>query len=270
MNRRTMCELLGMSANVPTDICFSFKGLKERGGKTGPHKDGWGIAFYEGPGVCTFKDALPSHQSEIARLISDYPIKSKAVIGHVRQANRGRVGLENTHPFTRELWGRYWTFAHNGQLFDYEHLATTRFTPVGTTDSELAFCYLMSALADRFPVRPPSQEHAFYFLQCAVAKMQDMGPFNMLITDGEYLFASCSTKLNWITRRAPFGKARLSDVDVDIDFSRETTPRDVVTILATEPLTNNETWYQMSPGEGQLFHYGEQINFSCARGYLPF
>ncbi|HCS2811935.1 class II glutamine amidotransferase, partial [Pseudomonas aeruginosa] len=25
-----MCELLGMSANVPTDICFSFTGLVQR------------------------------------------------------------------------------------------------------------------------------------------------------------------------------------------------------------------------------------------------
>lgn len=43
-----MCELLGMSANVPTDIVFSFTGLMQRGGRTGPHRDGWGIAFYEG------------------------------------------------------------------------------------------------------------------------------------------------------------------------------------------------------------------------------
>ena len=27
-----MCELLGMSANVPTDIVFSFTGLMQRGG----------------------------------------------------------------------------------------------------------------------------------------------------------------------------------------------------------------------------------------------
>ncbi len=40
-----MCELLGMSANVPTDICFSFTGLMQRGGRTGPHRDGWGITF---------------------------------------------------------------------------------------------------------------------------------------------------------------------------------------------------------------------------------
>ncbi len=51
-----MCELLGMSANVPTDICFSFTGLMQRGGRTGPHRDGWGITFYEGKGFRTFKD----------------------------------------------------------------------------------------------------------------------------------------------------------------------------------------------------------------------
>ena len=70
-----MCELLGMSANVPTDICFSFSGLLERGGNTGPHKDGWGITFYEGKGCRTFKDPEPSYQSELTKLAKDHPIK---------------------------------------------------------------------------------------------------------------------------------------------------------------------------------------------------
>lgn len=89
-----MCELLGMSANVPTDICFSFTGLVQRGGGTGPHKDGWGITFYEGKGCRTFKDPQPSFNSPIARLVQDYPIKSCSVIAHIRQANRGEVALE--------------------------------------------------------------------------------------------------------------------------------------------------------------------------------
>ncbi len=100
-----MCELLGMSANVPTDICFSFSGLLERGGRTGPHADGWGIAFYEGKGVRSFRDPMSSCHSEVARFVKCYPIKSHIVISHIRQANRGRVCLENTHPFFREMWG---------------------------------------------------------------------------------------------------------------------------------------------------------------------
>lgn len=64
-----------------------------------------GITFYEGKGCRTFKDPQPSFNSPIAKLVQDYPIKSCSVIAHIRQANRGEVALENTHPFTRELWG---------------------------------------------------------------------------------------------------------------------------------------------------------------------
>jgi predicted glutamine amidotransferase len=43
-----------MNCNVPTDIVFSFAGFCRRGGGTGPHQDGWGIAFYEGKGARLF------------------------------------------------------------------------------------------------------------------------------------------------------------------------------------------------------------------------
>src|SRR5437588_12950069 len=97
--RRALCELLGMNANVPTDICFSFAGRMRRGGESGRHADGWGIAFYEGKGCRTFHDPQPSAQSEIARFLRGYAIKSRIVICHIRRANRGRMALENTHPF---------------------------------------------------------------------------------------------------------------------------------------------------------------------------
>ncbi len=129
-----MCELLGMSANVPTDIVFSFTGLMQRGGGTGPHRDGWGIAFYEGRGVRLFQDPLASVDSEVARLVQRFPIKSETVIGHIRQANVGKVGLSNTHPFIRELGGRYWTFAHNGQLADFQ--PKPGFLPPGRRDRQ--------------------------------------------------------------------------------------------------------------------------------------
>ena len=104
-----MCELLGMSANTPTDLCFSFTGLTRRGGATGPHKDGWGVAFYEGKGVQAFHESTASASSEIAQVVQSHPIKSETAICHIRQANVGQVCLANTHPFTRELWGRHTT-----------------------------------------------------------------------------------------------------------------------------------------------------------------
>jgi len=229
-----MCELLGMSANVPTDICFSFTGLVQRGGGTGPHKDGWGITFYEGKGCRTFKDPQPSFQSPIARLVQEYPIKSCSVVAHIRQANRGEVSLENTHPFTRELWGRNWTYAHNGQLKGYKGLDTGPYRPIG--DWPAVFRYIAELASE----------------------LRQKGVFNMLLSDGRYLMAFCSTNLFWITRRAPFGKAKLLDQDVEIDFQKQTTPNDVVTVIATQPLTANESWNKIEPGDWALFCLGER------------
>ncbi len=55
------------------------------------------------------------------------------------------------------------------------------------------------------------------------------------------------------------GPARLKDADVTVDFQSETTPNDVVTVIATEPLTDNENWTLMQGGEWMLWWRGEIV-----------
>src|SRR5215475_12429921 len=105
--RLAMCELLGMECNVPTDIVFSFSGLALRGGRRGPHADGWGLALYEGRAVRTFLEPAAAAESKLAAYIRSHPIKTLLAIAHVRKRTRGEVSLANTHPFVRELWGRH-------------------------------------------------------------------------------------------------------------------------------------------------------------------
>lgn len=245
-----------MSANVPTDICFSFTGLMQRGGRTGPHRDGWGIAFYEERGCRLFHDPQPSADSEIAQLIHRYPIKSRIVVSHIRRATHGRVCLENTHPFVRELWGRHWTFAHNGKLPGVKRLPLGTYRPIGTTDSEHAFCYLLDRVRARFPRPPARVEQLGRHIEALCAELRQLGTFNLLLSDSRHLFAHCTTHLCWLTRRAPFGKARLLDAEVIVDFVQETTPNDIVTVIATRPLTSDETWHVMPPGGFQIFTDG--------------
>ena len=248
-----------MSANVPTDICFSFAGLMQRGGNTGPHTDGWGITFYEGKGCRTFRDPQPSSESKIAQLVKDYPIKSKAVISHIRQANRGEVSLENTHPFTREVWGKNWTYAHNGQLSGYETLDTGNYLPIGETDSEKAFCWILNQVTATFPQQPIDMKAIFPFIASLGDQLKELGVFNMLLTDGVFVLAYCTNNLHWITRRAPFGKASLIDAEMKVNFDQETTDNDIVTVIATQPLTDDETWHKMTAGQWQLFYLGESL-----------
>jgi glutamine amidotransferase len=254
-----MCELMGMSASVPTDICFSLTGLLRRGGHTGPHKDGWGIAFYEGPGCRTFHDPAPSAHSPIAEFVRSYPIKSQIVLSHIRRANRGRVSLENTHPFSRELWGRVWTFAHNGQLRQVKKLPLSSFRPVGTTDSEHAFCWLLGRLHQKIGNKAPSDEKLRATLAGLVEEIAQYGVFNILMSDGRTLFAFRSTNLVWLTRRDPFRPATLVDTDLTIDFARHTAPSDIVTIIATRPLTRNEEWQPVPKSALIAFRDGAMI-----------
>ena len=83
--------------------------------------------------------------------------------------------------------------------------------------------------------------------------------FNVLLSDSRDLYAYCASDLCWITRRAPFGPASLIDEDLIVDFSKETTPDDIVTVIATRPLTDNETWAIMEPGGLTVFHDGTPV-----------
>ena len=247
-----MCQLLGMNCNIPTDICFSFEGFHARGGLTDVHRDGWGIAFFEGAGCRVFLDSKATIESPVAELVRRYPIRSMNVIAHIRKATQGDIALENTHPFMRELWGRYWIFAHNGNLKDFAPPLDGSFLPVGRTDSERAFCFLLQSLRKRFE-SPPSREALFAVLSELTFGIAAHGEFNYLLSNGDCLIAHCATRLAWIVRQAPFSVAHLKDQDVTVDFSAVTAPGDRVALVATAPLTDNEAWNTMAPGTLTMF-----------------
>lgn len=247
-----MCQLLGMNANVPTDVCFSFTGLTTRADE---HRDGFGIAFFEDRGLRLFVDPVSARQSPVAELVKHYPIKSENVIAHIRKATQGVVALENTHPFVRELWGRYWVFAHNGDLKDFEPRLHGAFRPVGNTDSERAFCWLMQELA-KAHAGVPSIDELTATLRELLPALHAHGTFNLLLSNGQALWAHASTKLHWLQRRHPFCQATLADEDLSVDFAQVTTPADRVVVVATEPLTSAEPWVVMDPGELRVFVAG--------------
>ena len=245
-----------MNCNVPTDICFSFAGFSARGGHTDEHVDGWGIAFFEGSGCRMFLDVLPSNASPIAELVRHYPIQSKQIIAHIRKATRGAVALENCHPFQRELWGRYWVFAHNGTLESLGPSQSDYYRAVGTTDSEAAFCFMLETLRRQFPRGEPSQADIYASLDATTRQLRQHGTFNYLLSDGNVLYAHCATKLHYVLRHSPFAAAHLIDRDVTVDFSSVTTPNDKVAVIATQPLTDNEPWLPIERNQLIMFREG--------------
>ena len=224
-----MCELFGMSARRATDVNRSLALLRPRGGEIGPHSDGWGVAFYEGRAARVFKEPIPAAESGCLAFMSGYGFQSQFVVGHIRRANPPTFGRSsaNTHPFERELGGRSWVFAHNGKLDglgdDPVHVPR-RFRPIGETDSELAFCLLLDAIARCGGEANSSRCDAVEAIGPVIQDLSRFGEFNFLLSDGERLFVHAHTRLYLLHRKC-------------LEHACE----QEVALLATSPLTE-ETW----------------------------
>ena len=158
----------------------------------------------------------------------------------------------------RELWGRYWVFAHNGDLKNFQPRMHAAFRPVGDTDSERAFCWLMQELA-KAHASVPSVEELTRTLRELVPTIAGHGPFNLLLSNGQALWAHASTRLHWLDRQHPFCTATLADEDLSVDFSALAQTGDRIAVVATQPLTKGEDWVAMAAGSMLVFVDGAPL-----------
>ncbi len=253
-----MCELLGMSFNLPVKPTISFRGFRHRGAHN-PH--GWGMAFYPDASAQIFKEPVCAQKSSLAEFLQNYPeVKSKIFIGHVRYTSVGSKSHKNTHPFYRELNGKAYVFAHNGTLKNYGHSEQGRFKPIGETDSEHAFCHLLNCIEEQGVTIWRNED--FDWLVEKLNEINEHGSFNCLFSDGEYLFCYYDNNghngLCYTHRKSPYGKIRLSDEEWEIDLDAEKRPEQSGYIIATRKLTN-ESWEPFKFGELMVFKDGEMI-----------
>jgi glutamine amidotransferase len=112
---------------------------------------------------------------------------------------------------------------------------------------------LESRFGDRYPSRPTELWEAVASIGASIG---EGGTFNFLLADGTHLFARCATRLCYVVRRSPFGTATLADDELRIDFAAVTTPEDHVAVVATAPLTRDETWVRAESGTLWVFRGG--------------
>ena len=256
-----MCQLFALSSNAPTAVNFSFTGFSARGGHTGEHADGWGVAFHGEGGCRVFLDDAPACRSPLADFLRQHPIRATTVLAHIRKATQGKVQLSNCHPFQRSWRGRHWTFCHNGDLKNFAPRLSGHFRPVGETDSERAFCWILQELKRRLGRhRAPTWRQIEPVLAELAEIVSGFGPFNFIMTNGEAVFAHASTRLHWTRRQHPFVTAHLVDRDLILDLSVQNGIDDRMVLVATEPLTRNEEWTAFEPGELRVFVSGESVH----------
>src|SRR5947209_18414186 len=179
---KRMCELMALSLNRPAAGHFSFR---EFGGRDRENVDGWGLAWYPDQSVALIKEPVSWRASQHTGFLEKYSgLLSSIYIAHVRHKTVGGPPTHaDTHPFIREFGGREYAFAHNGTLQQPgRSFPSKRFRPLGTTDSEYAFCYLLERLSRRGdPLTTPA---SFRWLHRELAGINELGQLNCLLSDG--------------------------------------------------------------------------------------
>jgi len=261
-----MCDLLGLSFNAPVTARISLDIFQQRG-EANP--DGWGVAFYNHNRVQVIKESEPAVGSGLFDFIEQYP-QSQTFITHVRRSTRGERSYLNTHPFYRQLTSksckREFAFAHNGTLLNLEKFKIRQFAPIGETDSEHAFCFILEALSNRRIENWKSND--FQFIEVLLQEINNgQNTLNCIFSDGEHLFCYSDVNdynngLRFIKQTYPFGSVELTSTDerfgsigIQSDSTKETQSG---YIISTRILTK-EQWTEFEGGELIVFKQGEIV-----------
>lgn len=194
-----MCELFGMSARFSTSVRVSLDELARHGGGTGPHRDGWGVAFLQEGDAFVVREPSAANDSACLGFLQGQEFKTNAVLAHIRKATQGGLHLKNTQPFTRELGGVIHVFAHNGTLHGIEKLpglTPLRFRRIGDTDSEYAFCSLLERLAPLWANGCPTMKQRVDVIAQFATEIRSIGPANFLYADSDCIFAHGHKRTN--------------------------------------------------------------------------
>ncbi|GMR08618.1 MAG: class II glutamine amidotransferase [Gammaproteobacteria bacterium] len=238
-----MCELFGMSSDQPVELVTSLTRFGKRGGETADNPDGWGLAWQEADAWQLHKAPEAAAQSQHFATLAE-TIHTDLLIAHVRKANPpSAFTMENTHPFVRDCCGRSWVFVHNGKVPEVTQpqgcCHPHQSQPRGETDSEHAFYFLLDEIASVFG-DSLSESNASWLQRLAKLSenIASYGQFNFLMSDGRYLIA--------------YGHDRLHRLQCQHHGIK-------MTLLASEPLSDDEAWEVFPPGELQVYLEGELI-----------
>ena len=228
---------------------------------------GWGLGWYPNSerGASVLKDPSSSGGGSVGDVLGDWKrFRSTLFIGHMRGHNRPR-NQQDAQPFVRSYGGHQWIFAHDGDFRPGYATALPlpddpSFEPLGRTDSEHAFCWILARLHERrartlMDVAAPE-------IVAWLQTLNGLGALNMLLSDGDVLLAyrdqGESNSMYWTRRVPPHAHVELEGAAVSIDLDAPADSNRTGIVFSTTPLSNDE-WQPLEPGQMVLARRGSLI-----------
>lgn len=261
-----MCELFGMSSRYPTTVKFSLKAFENHWDKPKTKSDGWGIAFGRSKDFLLVKESVPAGQSETLHFFENNTFKSSIVVSHLRRAGKGaKRSFENTQPFSKEIFGRKFVFAHNGfipKIFQEKDFHLVHHIPLGKTDSEHIFCFLLDRIKEEVDDKQKNDSAAIArILNYYALKISKLGDSNFLMSDSKYLYTFRSNKLYSAQRNCVCRTEDLKGEPLSVKMGPACpTENQHVRLIATVPLTKDHCWQPLALRKIIVFHKGMKVD----------
>lgn len=188
---------------------------------------GWGFAWYPEQTSCALviKDPTSIGENAMTKLLSDWErFESTVFVCHLRGAAR-TIAEQDTQPFCKSYAGRDFVLAHNGDLFvDLDQALPLgddpTFEPIGRTDSEHAFSWLLTRMRAA-GVRRLAQV-GWGELHSWLRHLDALGTANFLLTDGVDLCVYRDEEgyngLGWTRVVPPHEHVHLETEDFSLDL----------------------------------------------------
>ena len=193
-----MCELFGLSGNILIKVNDHLKAFFSH---SDLHPDGWGMAIFYDNAVNVEKEPETAYKSHYLKGRLRHPLEAQNMVAHIRRATRGTAEYENCHPFVKkDNFGRIWTLAHNGTIFNSSVLNDYIHAQEGSTDSELILFYLIDVINEKQSLlcRPLSKDERFEVIDKLVCELSPHNKLNLIIYDSEmfYIHTNCKNTLH--------------------------------------------------------------------------
>jgi transglutaminase-like putative cysteine protease/predicted glutamine amidotransferase len=233
----------------------------------GSHSYGWGLGWYPGnqSSSMVIKDPAARATQVFTDSLTDWSnFRSNIFFCKIRGAESD-YNQSETQPFSRSFAGADWLFMHNGDL---DKAALTKvyqgdsrlLEPIGTTDSELAFCNLLARL-EKHGARTLSDIDPVEIVSW-FERFDRFGSADMYLSDGQTVCCFHGTQspkpLRYARLVPPNNLQSLSSgtVNVVVDNSQDTFR---TTLVVTSSQFDNGQWTEMQPGQMIMANRGKIV-----------
>jgi transglutaminase-like putative cysteine protease/predicted glutamine amidotransferase len=227
----------------------------------------WGFGWYPQDNQSTIvkkEDAIRGTQILINDITDWSNFRSTVFFLKIKDLANKYPSNEDVQPFSRSFSGRDWMFVHSGFL-DKQALTMLYGTnkilePLGTTDSELAFCNILSQIEEVKANKISDIE--FSIIYEWFKRFDLIGSSDMYLTDGDTIICyhglQSKKNMHYIRILPPENQNIYNSEIAQISFNN---PRDIhrtAIIVSSSPFSEGK-WTKMQPGQMIIIKCGAII-----------